>query len=67
MGLSLVSNWRIENGVLRLDATVPPGTIATLYLPSTAPALITENGRPAQQSAGVKVADADNRRARFSS
>jgi alpha-L-rhamnosidase len=62
---TIVSNWPIENGVLQLDATVPPGTTATLYLPSAAPALITENGRPAQQSAGVKVAGADNRRAVF--
>jgi hypothetical protein len=62
---TIVSNWRIENGVLRLDATVPPGTTATLYLPSAAPALVTENGQPAGQSAGVKAFGADNGRAVF--
>jgi hypothetical protein len=36
-----------------------------LYLPSAAPALVTENGRPALQSAGVKAAGSDNGRAVF--
>jgi len=30
----IVSNWRIENGVLHYDATVPPGATATLHLPA---------------------------------
>jgi hypothetical protein len=30
----IVSNWRIDNGVFRYEASVPPGTSATLHLPA---------------------------------
>lgn len=30
----IASNWRIENGVLHYEATVPPGASATLHLPA---------------------------------
>jgi len=50
----IVSDWRIENGTLRLDATVPPGTSATLYLPASSPQAVTEGGRTATDSAGVR-------------
>ncbi len=51
---TIVSNWRIENGVLRMDATVPPGTSATLYLPGAAAEGVTEGGQPSAEAAGVK-------------
>ena len=60
---TIVSNWRIEDGVLHVDATVPPGTSATLYLPTAAPESITEGGRPARQAAGVKFTGADQGKA----
>jgi len=41
----IVSDWRIENGVLHAAITAPPGTTATLYLPSAAPQAITEGGK----------------------
>jgi len=60
---TIVSNWRIESGVLRLDATVPPGTTATLYLPSAAPEAITEGGQAVRRASGVKVAGAEKGKA----
>jgi hypothetical protein len=50
---TIVSNWRVEKGTLHMEAAVPPGTTATLYLPSAAPDLVTESGRPAAHSTGV--------------
>jgi alpha-L-rhamnosidase len=41
----IVSNWRIENGMLHMDVTVPPGTTATVYVPASTPAAVTEGGR----------------------
>ena len=40
------SEWRLENGVFELKATIPPNTIATVYIPSSAPDELTESGRP---------------------
>lgn len=61
----IVSDWRIENGSFHMDVTVPPGTTATVYVPTSAPASVTESGRPAARSAGVKSAGAANGRAVF--
>jgi alpha-L-rhamnosidase len=61
----IVSNWRIENGNLHMDATVPPGTSATLYLPSSAPEAVTENGRPATQASGVRSSGVEKGKAVF--
>ena len=61
----IVSNWRIENGNLHMDATVPPGTSATLYLPSSAPEAVTESGRPAAQATGVRSSGVEKGKAVF--
>ena len=61
----IVSNWRIENGALHMDATVPPGTSATLYLPSSAPEAVTERGRPAAQARGVRSSGVEKGKAVF--
>jgi len=44
-GLIAVS-WKVENGALNLHLTVPPGTTATLRLPTMDSSRITESGRP---------------------
>ncbi len=61
----IVSNWRIENGALHLDATVPPGTSATLYLPSSTPEAVTERGHPAAQARGVRFSGMEKDKAVF--
>ncbi len=39
------SSWKVENGVIHYDFTVPGNTTALLYLPSTAAKYIRENGK----------------------
>ena len=61
----IVSNWRIENGTLQIEATVPPGTSASLYLPTSAPEAVTERGRPAARAAGVRFNGVEKGKAVF--
>jgi len=49
----IASDWRIEDGELHLDVLVPPGTTATVSIPSTAPGAITNSGRPAEKGKAV--------------
>jgi alpha-L-rhamnosidase len=50
----IASNWRVAEGLFQLKATVPPNTSATLWLPSSDTAQITENGDPAVPSKTVE-------------
>lgn len=59
------SEWRRENGGVRLDVTVPPGTTATVYVPSAAPAEVTESGKLAAKAPGVSAVAAEKRLAVF--
>ncbi len=61
----IMSNWRIENGMLHMDVTVPPGTTATVYVPASTPAAVTEGGRPVAQAAGVRSAGVEKGKALF--
>jgi alpha-L-rhamnosidase len=47
--------WRRgDEGKLTVKLTVPPNTTATAYIPTKAPAAITESGEVAARSPGVK-------------
>jgi alpha-L-rhamnosidase len=46
--------WRREGDHLFLNATVPPNSRATLYLPTADPNSITESGAPLSHAKGVK-------------
>ena len=59
----IVSAWRRENGTLRLDVTVPPGTTATVAIPATGP--VTVAGRPAGQAPGIRAAGTEGGRSLF--
>ncbi len=50
----VVSEWKLENGRLKLQATVPPNTTATLFLPTKNVRSIREGGRALGSAAGVK-------------
>ena len=41
------SAWRLESRRLTLQVTVPPSTTATIRVPATDPASVTEGGEPA--------------------
>ncbi|MCY2993817.1 MAG: glycoside hydrolase family 78 protein [Planctomycetota bacterium] len=54
------SHWRIADGKLVWDFTVPPNTTATVYMPAQDPATVTEGGRPIEQAQGVKFLRQEN-------
>jgi alpha-L-rhamnosidase len=62
---TIVSDWRIDNGSLRLDVAVPAGTTATVLIPASTPAAVTEGGRPAADSRDVQFRGMENGRAVF--
>ena len=50
----IVSDWRLEDGTFRLDVTIPANTTATVYVPAESAGDITESGRPATKTEGVR-------------
>ena len=48
------SAWKLEAGKLTMDVIVPVNTTATVSVPATDAASVTENGKPAGQAQGVK-------------
>jgi len=51
--------WQLADGQFTLDATVPPNTTATVYLPTTAVEAITEGKLPAMNAEGVTFIGAE--------
>ena len=47
-------DWQLRDGRLRMDVTVPLGAAATVYVPASDMASITESGKPVGQVAEVK-------------
>lgn len=42
-----ISNeWKLENGNLKMDVSIPVNTVATVYVPAKAASEITESGKP---------------------
>jgi hypothetical protein len=50
----IVSDWENSDGKFTLGVTLPPNTTATVYVPAKLAEAVTESGRPASQSDGVK-------------
>ncbi len=48
------SNWKIDGQMLKLDVVVPPNTTATVYVPTSDVASVTESGRSAAVADGVQ-------------
>ena len=51
---TIASSWKKSADGLALDVTIPPNTTATVYVPAAENAKLTESGKPAAESAGVK-------------
>ena len=47
------SSWKVENGLLIYETSVPANTTATLYLPAASVKTIKENGKPVKRSKGI--------------
>jgi hypothetical protein len=50
----IASAWRLAASRVTLAVTVPPGTAATVWVPTSDASSVTEGGRPAAQSPGVR-------------
>jgi alpha-L-rhamnosidase len=48
------SSWKREAGQFTLEATIPPNTIATIYVPARESVQISEGGQPARKSKSLK-------------
>jgi len=55
----IVSNWTLAGGTFTLDVVIPVDTTATLHLPTTDSAGVTESGVPLKQAKGVAVISSD--------
>ncbi len=50
----IASAWRLENGALTLDVTIPANTTATVFLPGVGSGKVSESGGPLGKAAGVE-------------
>jgi alpha-L-rhamnosidase len=50
----IVSNWKVEGKKLTMEVTIPANTTATVYVPVNNASQVTESGKPAVKSAGVR-------------
>ena len=56
----IVSNWRREKDVFRLDVTIPANTTAMVYVRTKDVASVTESGRATSNAAGVTFLRGEN-------
>ncbi len=47
-------DWKLQDGRLRVDVEVPVNCRATLHLPGSGSAAVTESGKPVDQARGVR-------------
>ncbi len=50
----IVSGWKLENGQLIMNVTIPANTSAFIYVPTEDMSQVTESGKPVKDSEGVK-------------
>ena len=53
------SGWRVDGTTVTYRITVPANTTATLYLPTSNAASVTEGGKPAAGATGVTGSERD--------
>lgn len=54
------SGWKTENGKLSLNVSIPPNTMATVYIPATAENKITEDGKALSSLREIKTTGIEN-------
>jgi len=57
------SKWNLKDGKFSWDVNIPANTSATIYIPSEKENDVTESGKPASKSAGIKFINLENGRA----
>ena len=61
----ITSDWKRAGGKFTLNITIPANTAATVFIPAASVETVTESGKPAAQSGGVKFLRMENDRAVF--
>ena len=61
----IISDWRAADGKFQWTIAIPANTTATVHVPAQSADSVTEGGRPAAQSRGVKFLRFENGRAVF--
>jgi alpha-L-rhamnosidase len=56
----IASNWKREGGKISMDVTIPANTTATVFVPAKDAAGVTESGKPAGETEGVKFLRMEN-------
>ncbi|MEI7900691.1 MAG: glycoside hydrolase family 78 protein [bacterium] len=51
----IATAWRVGDGKLDLEVTIPVNATATVYVPAAEGSAVMENGRPAEQSDAVRL------------
>lgn len=51
----IVSNWKLNSGMITLDILIPPNTTATVSIPAKSPDSVREGDNSAGNSEGVKL------------
>lgn len=52
---TIISAWKIDNGVFRLKVTIPPNTTALVHLPADDTGKVRENKQLVEKARGVKL------------
>ena len=50
---TIVSEWKIEDGSLTLNVTVPVNTTATVHVPAKEATAVSESGKPVEKAEGI--------------
>ena len=51
----VATDWKVEDGMMKLCVTIPANTEATVVLPTADAAAVTESGKPLEQAEGLKL------------
>jgi alpha-L-rhamnosidase len=61
----ILSNWKREGNLLKLEVEIPANTTATVYVPASGPGQVKESGRPAADARGVHFIKQEGSRSIF--
>ncbi len=61
----VASHWQLADGALTLTVTIPANSTATVFLPASDPSKVTESGRSAAESPGVRFIKAEGGRCTY--
>jgi alpha-L-rhamnosidase len=61
----IATQWKVADAKLSVMVSIPANTTATVVLPASDPATVTESGKPIDQAEGVKSLGASQGESRF--